>query len=205
MIFHSAPALSFLFLADIRAGPEATCLDCITHQPSLTTHTNHMSPDPTRLFAVDPAHKGFGYAVFELPFQLVEFGFAIVEGDKHAGAIARCKELIDRFRPDALVIEDAAAPGARRYPRVRRLLESITTLAEGRGIQVRPIARTEVIKCFSPLDGPRATKYRIAERLAEQFPELLPKLPKPRKIWETENDKLAIFDALSLAVTHAME
>jgi len=164
-----------------------------------------MPENTTRLFAVDPAHKGFGYAVFELPFQLVEFGFAPVEGEKHAGAVAKCRDLLDRFRPDALVIEDAAAPGARRYPRVRRLLESLSTLAEGRGIQVRQIARTAVLKCFSPLEGPRATKYSIAKLLAEQFPVLLPKLPKPRRVWESETDNLAIFDALALAVTHAME
>jgi hypothetical protein len=38
--------------------------------------------------------------------------------------------------------------------------------------------------------------------LAEQFPELLSKLPAARKLWESEHERMSIFDALALAVTH---
>jgi Holliday junction resolvasome RuvABC endonuclease subunit len=161
-----------------------------------------MAHTETRIFAIDPTHKGFGYAVFELPFRLVDWGLARITGDKHAGAITQFEKLIDRFRPDALVLEDAEAPGSRRHPRVRRLIDALVKLARERGIAVYTVARSAVLKCFSTADEP-ATKYSIAERLAEHFPDLQSKLPPPRKLWQSEDERMSIFDALALAVTHA--
>lgn len=162
-----------------------------------------MPNTPTRLFALDPTTKGFGYAIFELPFRLVEWGLAHVSGEKHSGAIAQFEKFLTRFRPDALVLEDTEAPGSRRHPRVRRLIDALVKLARERGMAVHTIARSAVLKCFAPVDG-IATKYSIAKRLAEHFPELAGQLPPPRKLWQSEDEHMSIFDALSLAVTSAM-
>ncbi len=156
----------------------------------------------TRIFALDPMHKGFGYAVLELPLRLVDWGIARVKGEKHAGAVAAFEKLLDRFRPDALVLEDAGAPGSRRHPRVRRLIDALVQIARERGIAVFTVARTAVLKCFSTPEE-RATKQSVAKRLTGRFPELLSKLPPARKLWESENERMSIFDALALAVTHA--
>jgi Holliday junction resolvasome RuvABC endonuclease subunit len=161
-----------------------------------------MENTPTRIFAIDPTTKGFGYAVFELPFRLVEWGLARVTGEKHAGAVLRFEQLLARFRPDAVVLEDAEAPGSRRQLRVRRLIEALTKLARERGIAVYTIARSAVLKCFSSADNV-ATKQSIARNLAGRFPELAEQLPPPRKLWQTEHERMSVFDALALAVTHA--
>jgi len=34
--------------------------------------------------------------------------------------------------------------------------------------------------------------------LADAFPELLPRLPTKRKIWESEHPRMAMFDAIAL-------
>jgi hypothetical protein len=98
----------------------------------------------------------------------------------------------------------AAAPGSRRQPRVRRLIETLVSLAKKRGIAVYTVARSAVLSCFSSADQP-ATKHSIAMKLAEQFPELQPSLPRlrPRKAYESEDDRMSIFDAVAFAVTHA--
>lgn len=156
---------------------------------------------PARLFAVDPTTKGFGYVIFELPFRLVEWGLAHVSGEKYSGAIARFEQLLARFRPERVVLEDADAPGSRRQPRVRRLIEALAKVARERGFVVATVTRGAVLKCFSH-DG-RATKHAIAERLARDFPEIGEKLPQRRKPWQGENEGMSVFDALALAVTHA--
>jgi hypothetical protein len=161
-----------------------------------------MSHTQTRVFALDPTTKGFGYAVFELPFRLVDWGLARIAGDKHTSAIAWFEKLLNRFRPDVVVLEDAEAPGSRRRPRVRKLIEALVKFAKEHGIAVETVARTAVLTCFSSGDEP-ATKQIIARRLTEQFPELQPKLPAPRKTWESEDERMSIFDALALAVTYA--
>ena len=137
--------------------------------------------DPTRIFAVDPTTKGFGYAVLETPFRLVDWGLAHVVGEKESGALARFEELLDQFRPDVVVLEDSSAPGSRRRPRVQKLLGKLQETARERGVAVHAIPRLAVIECFSSLDK-RATKYSITEHLAETFPELAEKMPKRRKL-----------------------
>jgi hypothetical protein len=161
-----------------------------------------MTPNPTRILALDPMTRGFGYVVFEEPFRLASFGRAYIEGEKHSGAIARFKELLADLRPDAVVFEDAEAPGSRRRHRARRIIDALSGAAREEGIPVHMIARTAVLQRFSP-EGDQVTKRAIAEQLVRHFPELAPELPRRRKMWESEDDRMAIFDALSLAVTHA--
>jgi len=146
--------------------------------------------------------QGFGYAVFELPFHLVHFGIAFIEGDKRTGAIARLAKLIERTRPNALVLEDGDAPGSRRRPRVRALLRDFARLARERGLVVHHVARSAVLARFAP-EGERISKEAIGAELVRFFPELATRLPPHRKIWQSEDHRTAIIDALALAVTYA--
>jgi Holliday junction resolvasome RuvABC endonuclease subunit len=163
-----------------------------------------MSHTPTRILALDPTTKGFGYVLFELPFRLVAWGLAHISGDKQAGAIARLTKLLDHSQPQAVVLEDPNAPGSLRRHRVRGLIEVLAALARERGFAVYSIARKAVVDRFSPGEK-RATKYSIAQSLARLFPELAAKLPPRRKLWMSQDERMAIFDALALAVTHASQ
>jgi RNase H-fold protein (predicted Holliday junction resolvase) len=157
---------------------------------------------PTRILAIDPTTKGFGYAILDLPLRLVAWGMAHIDGEKRSGAIFRFEALLDQFRPDAVVLEDTTAQGSRRYPRVRDLLEALAKIARERGLEVHTVSRLDVIAYFSSQDE-QATKHSIATTLAGAFPELAEKVPKKRKIWQSEDERIAVFDALSLAVTFA--
>lgn len=161
-----------------------------------------MSPHPARILAVDPMTRGFGYVIFEQPFNLAECGFARITEDKRLGAMAHFEKLLTDFAPETVVLEDAKAPGSRRHYRVRELIETLSTLARERGFAVSLIARTAVVARFSSGEA-RATKQMIAQTLVRHFPELRLKLPKPRKPWQSEDERMSIFDALALAVTHA--
>lgn len=43
-------------------------------------------------------------------------------------------------------------------------------------------------------------KAAIARALADRFPELRSRMPRVRKLWTTEDERMHIFDALALAV-----
>jgi RNase H-fold protein (predicted Holliday junction resolvase) len=157
---------------------------------------------PTRIIAIDPTTKGFGYAILDLPLHLVAWGMAHIKGEKRSGAVFRFETLLDQFRPDAVVLEDTTAQGSRRNPRVRDLLEALAKVARERGIQVETVSRLAVIGYFSSQDE-SATKHSIAQTLAVAYPELAEKVPKKRKTWQSEDERISVFDALSLAVTFA--
>ena len=145
--------------------------------------------------------RGFGYVIFEEPFSLADFGFARIKGDKYLATMAHFERLLGEFTPGTVVLEDAEALGSRRHHRVRGLIKGLTDLGRERGLTVALLARTEVIARFSSGEK-RATKRMIAETLSRHFPEVRLKLPKPRKIYESEHEHMSIFDALALAVTY---
>lgn len=160
-----------------------------------------MPSTPNRILALDPSTRGFGYVIFEEPFHLAECGFARVHGEKRAGAIVWFEKLLAQFAPQELVLEDVEAAGSRRSRRVRELLKTLAELGGARGLRVSHVARATVLKRFSSA-GAVVTKQAIAEDLVRHFPELRFRLPKPRKLWQTEPERLSLFDALALAVTH---
>jgi hypothetical protein len=84
--------------------------------------------------------------------------------------------------------------------RVRTLIETITETGRTHGIEVRAIPRRRVIRAFASVGG--ATKYAIAVVIAERFPELAPRLPPVRKPWMSEDARMAIFDAMALALVY---
>ena len=91
--------------------------------------------------------------------------------------------------------------GSRRDARVRLLLRQISRWAIKHGIKVRSYSRGQIRKAFAP----HRTKERIAAAVAFQYPELLPHLPRPRKLWDAEALAMSVFDAASLAMTFFAE
>lgn len=152
-----------------------------------------------RVLAVDPFSRGVGFAVLEGQERLIDWGIRTTGRADNAKSARVIDKLIDRFRPDVVVLEDWDSAGSRRCPRVQTLLDRIAA-DEGKRVLVRLVTRRQ-IRVIGPLPL-TSTKYGRAIFLAERFPELQPFLPPVRKIWMPEDDRMAIFDALSFAVAY---
>ena len=150
-----------------------------------------------RVLAIDPFSRGVGFAVLEGPECLIDWGLRTTGRADNAKAARVIDKLIDRFRPDVLALEDWDSAGSRRCGRVAKLLDRIAA-AEGKHVLVRLITRHQV--CAIGLLPQTSTKRGRACFLAECFPELQPFLPPFRKPWMPEDDRMAIFDAVSFAV-----
>lgn len=155
--------------------------------------------DHARALAVEPVPKGVGYVVLEGPTRLVDWGLAYTpraDSVRVLERLERLEALLERFQPTELVLEDPAAPGARRRPRAVRLLTAAAQCAANRGVGVRAIrwnhARDALI-----LGG---TKHEIALILSARYPELAPRVPPPRKPWMAEDARLSLFKALAMAL-----
>ena len=152
-----------------------------------------------RVLAIDPFSRGVGFAVLEGPERLIDWGLRTTGRADNAKALRVIDKLIDRFRPDVLALEDWESAGSRRCGRVAKLLDRIAA-AEGKHVLVRLITRHQV--CAIGLLPQTSTKRGRACFLAECFPELQPFLPPFRKPWMPEDDRMAIFDAVSFAVAY---
>ena len=148
-----------------------------------------------RVLAIDPTSKGFGFAVLEGPTVLIDWGVKHARSDRNAKSLEKAAELIERYRPEVLVVERSAAKGFRRCLRVRQLIEDLLALSRDCHIRARRISRRKVQRCFSKTCS--ATKRQIAVALVERFPELEPHLPPVRRPWMSEDGRMGIFDAVA--------
>jgi hypothetical protein len=152
-----------------------------------------------RVLAIDPTTKGFAYAVMEDRDHLLDWGIAYVNG----GELARLKKIdsfLEGYVPDLLIIEDLG--GSRRAGLGALLLQSIELRAWSKEVRVKHVSRAAVRELFAETG---VTKHDIAVALADRFPELRHRLPRPRKPWESEDERMGIFDAVSFALTALAE
>jgi len=152
------------------------------------------------VLAIDPANRSFGFVVMEGHDCLINWGLKAPQPYTAAKDLLGVKDLIERYQPDVIVVEDAEDKKSRRCRRVRQLIRKVHSLGLGEKIPVKSFSREEVKKEFGK-DG-ATTKHQIATAIAESFPELAPRLPPPRALWQQENCQMAVFNAMSFALVY---
>jgi Holliday junction resolvasome RuvABC endonuclease subunit len=151
------------------------------------------------ILAIYPTTRGFGFVVFEGRQRTIDWGVKDVRGDKNRKIITKIEELMSWYRPEVLVLENAHGAGSRRAERIRQLNLQVIELAKTRKIPVRQYTRSDIKTSFASRSA--STKYEIAQAVSRELPDLAPWLPPPRKIWMSEDPRLGMFDAASLALT----
>ena len=152
------------------------------------------------VLAVYPSARGFAFVAFEGPFSPIDWSAREIRGrHKNQHCLISVSSLLERFRPDVLVLQDTSSTGTRRAHRLRELNTEIRDLAEERGIPVFAYTRAQVREAFAPFG--LTTKHFIAETIAKHIPAFDRYVPPPRKPWMSEDPRMAVFDAVALALT----
>jgi hypothetical protein len=151
-----------------------------------------------RVLAIDPTRRGFGYVVFEGTEFLIDWGVRNVRGPRDIGSLKAFVQLVKRYQPEVVVLEDTSSSGSRRRGGADMLLRQIVREASRAEIRVCRISRADIMAAFSRLGG--RTKYEIARLIAQRLPELQSRLPPERKPWMSEDQRMAIFDAAAFAL-----
>jgi len=158
-----------------------------------------LPPKYPRILTIAPSTRGFGFALVEGLDMLVDWGVKSVKGDKNAQSLMKVEELIVRYKPEVLVLQDTSIKQSRRSERIQILSKQIISLAATRKVSVALFSREQVIRAFFA-DG-QGTKQALAEIIATKFPEELgSRLPPKRRPWMSEDSRMDIFDAVALAL-----
>ena len=156
-------------------------------------------PPYSRIIGLDLHPRRFGYAVLEVngTRELFDWGVSRAEGRAKDSAGRRIRRLIDMWQPSFIVVENLPPQRARR---VRRLIGFIKK--EARRGRV-PFCAIDPKWIAQALDNPgKLTKFRQASILAQRFPVLQWKLPEPRGPGASEDYRMALFDAIVLALAY---
>jgi len=150
--------------------------------------------------AVHLNSRGFGFVLFEGPLAPLDWGIAEARGkEKRETLLARVDALFARYQPNVIVLQDMSERGTHRPHRIRHLNEEIVEIAERYGFPVLFFSRAEVRQCFTYMEA--VTKDTIAAAIAKHIPAFERFLPPPRKLWNSEDARMGIFDAAALALT----
>jgi len=152
------------------------------------------------VLAFYPTTHGFAFVLFEGPESPFDWGVRELRGTrKNARTLKALKKLLDRYHPEALVIENTSRVRSRRVERIKRLHRMIRHLAEAEQVDVYRYTRADIRACFAPVGAVR--KHEIAEAIATAIPAFAHRLPPKRKIWMSEDPRQGLFDAAALGLT----
>ena len=147
-----------------------------------------------RVLALEVTSTTLSYAVLEGEEHLVEWGGHAISGGI-AAFLPKLKREVERYRPDVLVVEDAAL--SRKGKRVTARLAWAEEWAAEAGVAC----------CATPADSYRAyartfgpTKSDLAGAVARLFPELGTRVPRRSRIWHSEPKRLGVYVAVVRAL-----
>ena len=159
---------------------------------------NQTASEKIRILAIALTARGFGYCVMENQV-ILESGNKGVEGNKNSQSVFKIEKLLKQFLPSVFVLQDVNAAGCRRAPRIKTLHRQIIELAASRKIKVS-LFSGKMLR-IALVGDVKGTKHEMAEFLAKKYPiELAGKLPPKRRLWENEDGRMDMFDAVGLAV-----
>lgn len=163
-------------------------------------------PHGRAALAIFPSVEGFGWMLFDGPLSPVRWGVSTMAKrernakEKNDRCIGRAEAILDEFRPGTLVLEEFDSKQSRRHARIRQLGRSLVALAATLQIPVRLIRRDVTHASFPTNKG--ETRYEVAEIAASYLKEIKHQLPRKRRFWETEDAKMALFNATALLIVH---
>ena len=150
--------------------------------------------------AIVPSARGFGYIVFENPDLPMDWGVKEVRKNKTRDCLLKAAVLMHMLQPSVLVLEDVHHASSRRGKRVKVLIEKMAELAQNKGVGVVRYSRRDMLTVFDRMGA--HSKDDIAAAVVKLVPELAPRLPPRRRIWNSEHYSMAIFEAAALALTY---
>ena len=151
------------------------------------------------ILALHATARGFGFVVMSGPFSLVDWGIREAPKDKNAVCLAKLTELIERYDPHTVVLEDPSDL-PRRSARIDRLYKAIAALCHGRAVDLAVFSRPDIYRCYATVGA--VTWNDIAEAVARQLEPLRSTVPPRRKPWQSEGRRMSVFVAAALAMVY---
>jgi Holliday junction resolvasome RuvABC endonuclease subunit len=158
-------------------------------------------PRQSYILGLHPTSSGMGWILFSGPFSPHDWGIRVTRGhDKNRKCLTHLRKLIARYQPEIIVLEAFERRTSARATRIERLGRAIVSLAASENIDVEIFTRGEVKAHFSRLGA--ITRQEVAEAIARHIPALSHRVPRPRRAWESDPPRMALFSAAALVITH---
>ncbi len=149
-----------------------------------------------RILALNVHPQSFGFVVFEGPTRLLDWGAKSARGNNRAIGLPlgpKVAKLIVEYAPTIIVFR---RPNTKES---RGSVDKITRHIRIHKVRIKMLS-PEAVKRIFP--GHNDNKDQIASAIAEQFPELFSILPPKRRLWQSEDYRMTIFDAAAVGIAY---
>lgn len=137
--------------------------------------------------AIGSMKVGFAYLI---DGELMDWRLSIDASRSEAAAYEQAAEWIGYYQLDVLVLEDPEH--SRKGSHAHLLHQAVMRAA---------VAAEVRLILMPPLSDRAPNKYARAKAMAEEFPQIAPWLPDPRRVFDQEPRNIVLFEALSLCWT----
>lgn len=161
------------------------------------THDGGFQPTE-RLLAVEVRSRRIGFAVFEGPSRLLDWGVRGCQSPTHAlGEVVakKVRPLLLRYGPFSVVMRRENQYLSQTAKRIRISIGAISREARQCGIKIRLLKSKSRRHFFAQFRY--GAKHRVAELIADLFEELSWNVQPQRKAWHSEGYHTVIFDAVA--------
>ena len=153
-----------------------------------------------RILAVDIRADRIGYAAFETPGHLLDYGTSRFNSGEPGRT--RVEFLLRAVAPSVLVLGRPRTRSTRRRPRWTMNRSMIEREAKRIGVPVAFVGERALKSRFAEFNC--RNKFQVAALLGTWFPELARHVPQARKCYEPEPWAIAYFDAIALGAAYFM-
>jgi hypothetical protein len=153
--------------------------------------------DP-RIIAIDLRFRRSGFATFEGPRRLLDFGTIDLRLKESENGGSRFSDLIKLAAPKVVLVKRERWENLADRSEAKPLIDALTNQAAAHLIEIRFLEQSALNSTFQNFGC--KTKADISTSLARIFPELIWKLPPERRIWQPEHSRQTVFDAIALGM-----
>jgi RNase H-fold protein (predicted Holliday junction resolvase) len=158
---------------------------------------------PKRLLALDVRTSKIGFAVFEGPTILLDWGVRSFEKSSKAlrsSILDRLSVLLAFYEPTTIVIRSRSYHLPSHGHAQEKVIAIIRSGLRRRSTGLKIVTTKQVRNAFAKKG--EISKHDIAVRVTNQFQELAWKLPRRRKIYQSELTAMLVFDAVASGLTY---
>jgi|ERR1043165_1693493 hypothetical protein len=146
-----------------------------------------------RILALSLDWQGFGFAAFDGPNDLIDFGTRNFRRKVKIPLETKILLLLDANQPDVLVV--AGPTTALR----KKIAARIAKVAKAEKIPLLFVSGADIRKAVASANQ---SKYGVAHTIAERYPELQFRLPAARKPYQSEKFGITIFEAAAAGLAY---
>lgn len=152
------------------------------------------------VLAIHPNSRGFGWVLFENAHTPVAWSLVHGGTKRKNRLFERFKYLLDRYEPRAFVLQEFENCVNGRSDKTAHLCHAMRDEAEGRGIETPIFDREAIQLAFSKFGA--SSRSEITQVIATHIDAFNHRLPRRRKLGDSEDTRQSLFDAAALAITY---